>query len=50
MRDFGDEVNDEFCCGISKIINKGIVKNSIDFFINILRLLRKIMGFLKKKG
>ena len=38
------------CRGISKITNKGTVKNSIDFSINTLRLSRKIMGPLKKRA
>lgn len=40
----------EPCRGISKITNKGIVKNSIDLSINTLRLPRKIMGPLKKRA
>lgn len=40
----------EPCRGISKITNKGTVKNSIDLSINTLRLPRKIMGPLKKRA
>ena len=38
------------CRGISKITNKGTVKNSIDLSIDTLRLPRKIMGPLKKRA
>lgn len=40
----------EPCRGISKITNKGTVKNSIDLSIDTLRLPRKIMGPLKKRA
>ena len=40
----------EPCRGISKITNKGTVKNIIDLSINTLRLPRKIMGPLKKRA